>query len=128
MLDEKDFKKFDSLVDEYSLKYVELLKAIAKQEQLSFEQILSKLPSSEIVKRDEEFIDKVPVTRVLLGMADPATYVLTYYHIVSKVPDDYPEQPRYYISLSEGSYDAPFTKQEFLNSIKQEQVKKLEKK
>ena len=49
-------KKFDSLKGKYSKSYIELLKAISKQKGISYEDIYSKLPSSELVKKDEEFM------------------------------------------------------------------------
>lgn len=122
-----ELEKFDSLKGIYSKRYIELLKAISQQKGISYDDIYSKLPSSDLVKKDEKFIDTYPVARVLLGIADPASYVLTVFHIVDKIPEDYPEQPKYYISTSEGSVSAPFTKQEFLDSIKKEKTKKLEK-
>ena len=117
-------KKFDSLKGKYSKSYIELLKAISKQKGISYEDIYSKLPSSELVKKDEEFIDSYPVARVLMGVADPVSYVLTAFYIIDKIPEDYPEQPRYYISTSEGSVPAPFTKSEFLESIQATKQKK----
>ena len=120
----KELEKFDSLKGFYSEKYIELLKQISIQKGISYEDIYSKLPSSDLVKKDETFISTYPVARVLLGVADPASYVLTAFYIIDKIPDDYPEQPRYYISSSEGSVLAPFTKQEFIDSITKPKVLK----
>ena len=120
----KETKEFDSLKGIYSERYIELLKQISIQKEISQEDIYSKLPSSDLVKKDEEFIDSYPVARVLMGVADPASYVLTAFYIIDKIPEDYPEQPRYYISTSEGSVPAPFTKQEFIDSIEKQKIKK----
>jgi len=123
-----DLEKIDSLREFYSERYIELLKRISIKKGISFEEIFYKLPSSDLVKKDEEFTFSYPIARVLLGIADPASHVLTAFYIIDKIPDDYPEQPKYYISRCEGSVDAPFTKQEFLGSIQKEKIKKLEKK
>ena len=123
----KELEKFDSLKGIYSKRYIELLKAISEQKGISYEDIYSKLPSGDLVKKDEDFINSYPVARVLMGIADPASYVLTTFYIIDKIPEDYPEQPKYYISISEGSVSAPFTKQEFIDSIQKERVKKIEK-
>lgn len=123
-----EMSKFDSLKEIYSDKYIELLKVISEQSKMVFEDIVSKLPSSDLVKKDEEFIATYPIARVLMGIADPASYVLTYYFLTSGIPADYPEQPRYYISKSEGSILASFTKQEFIDSIEKNKNKIIRKK
>ena len=125
-MEKLELEKFDSLKELYSERYIKLLKEISIQKGISFDDIYHKLPSSDLVKKDETFIDTYPVARVLLGIADPASHVLTAFYIISEIPKDYPEQPKYYISISEGSVKAPFTKQEFLDSIEKTKVKKLE--
>ena len=120
---ELELAKFESLKEFYSEQYIELLKQISIQKGILYEDIYSKLPSSDLVMKDEKFINSYPVGRVLLGISDPASYVLTAFYIMDKIPDDYPEQPKYYISSSEGSVLAPFTKTEFLESIKKDQQK-----
>ena len=126
-MDELDIKKFYSLSESYSKDYIDFLIAIAKKYQKSYIEISTKLPTGELVKKDEHFIDTYPISRVLLGIDDPATYVLTYFHILDKIPEDYPEQPIYYISRSEGCVKAPFTKQDFLDSLEQAKEKKIRK-
>ncbi len=121
-MEKLELLKFESLKEEYSDKYVELLKAISKQSKIKIEDIISKLPSSDLVKKDEEFIATYPIARVLMGIADPASYVLTYYFLTDKIPSDYKDQPMYYISKSEGSVPAPFTKQEFIDSTKKNKM------
>ena len=123
-MEKLELEKFDSLKELYSERYIKLLKEISIQTGNSFDDIYSKLPSSDLVKKDETFIDTYPVARVLLGVADPASHVLTAFYLISEIPKDYPEQPKYYISKSEGSVKAPFTKQEFLDSIRKEDSKK----
>lgn len=118
-------KSFSDLKDIYSDKYIHLLELISKQYDLSFEDIYMRLPSPDLVKRDEEFVETYPVARVLMGVADPASHVLTSYQVFGSVPEDYPEQPTYYISTSEGRIKAPFTKTEFLESVQEEKTKKL---
>lgn len=121
-MEESELLKFESLKEKYSDKYVELLKAISKQSKIKVEDIISKLPSSDLVKKDEEFIATYPIARVLMGIAAPASYVLTYYFLTDKIPSDYKDQPMYYISKSEGSVPAPFTKQEFIDSTKKNKM------
>ena len=118
-------KSFSDLKDIYSDKYIHLLELISKQYDLSFEDIYMRLPSPDLVKRDEDFVETYPVARVLMGVADPASHVLTRYQVFGSVPEDYPEQPTYYISTSEGRIKAPFTKTEFLESVQDEKTKKL---
>lgn len=121
-------KSFSELKGIYSDKYIQLLEQISIQYKLSFDDIYMKLPSPEIIQKDECFINDTPITRVLLGVADPASYVLTCFYLISVIPRDYPEQPMYYISKSEGSIEAPFTKSEFLESIELEKGSKLARK
>ncbi len=126
-MDELEIMKFYSLSESYSKEYIEFLIAIAKKYKKSFAEISTKLPTGELVKKDEYFIGKYPIARVLMGIDDPATYVLTYFHILDKIPEDYPEQPKYYISTSEGYVKAPITKQEFLDSLEEAKIKKIRK-
>ena len=119
-------EEFDILLDEYSKEFVEFLKVISIKKGVSFEEIYLSLPASDLVKKEEELIYSYPIQRVILGIADPCSYVLTYFKIMGAIPEDYPEQPRYIISLSEGEVDAPFIKQEFIESIKKTKTKKLE--
>ena len=58
-----------------------MLELISKQYDLSFEDIYMRLPSPDLVKRDEEFVETYPVARVLMGVADPASHVLTSYQV-----------------------------------------------
>lgn len=46
-----EMSKFDSLKEVYSDKYIELLKVISEQSKMVFEDIVSKLPSSDLVKK-----------------------------------------------------------------------------
>ena len=123
----KDFEKksFSELKGVYSDKYICLLEQISKIYDLSFEDIYMRLPSPDLVKLDEDFINTYPIARVLLGADIPISYVLTYYKVLDSIPEDYPEQPRYLISKSEGRVEAPFTKTEFLESVQKEKTKKL---
>lgn len=123
-MDELDMMDFYSLSESYSKDYIEFLIAIAKKYKKSFAEIKPKLPAGELVKKDEDFIKSYPISRILLGIDDPATYGLTYFQILDKIPDDYPEQPKYFISISEGYVKAPITKQDFLDSLGQEKRKK----
>ena len=116
-------KSFSDLKGIYSDKYIHLLELISEQYDLSFDDIYMRLPSPDLVKKDEYFVDTYPVARVLLGVADPASYVLTSYQVFGSIPEDYPEQPTYYISTSEGRVKAPFTKTEFLESLEKEKTK-----
>ena len=116
-------KGLDTLKGIYSDSYLQLLDAILEEKGLSFDDIKDKLPSSELVKKDEDFVETYPVARVLMKVADPASHVLTAYHLMREIPEDYPEQPRYYISTSEGYVDAVFTKQEFIESIGKKESK-----
>ncbi len=119
-------KCFSDLYGIYSDEYIHFLERISEKYELSFDSVYPKLPSAELVKKDESFIHEYPVGWVLMGLYDPASYVLTYLYLTTgTIPDDYPEQPRYRISISEGTVMVPFTKTEFIESIQEKEVKRL---
>ena len=87
-------KSFSELKGVYSDKYICLLEQISKIYDLSFEDIYMRLPSPDLVKLDEDFINTYPIARVLLGADIPISYVLTYYQVLDSIPKDYSDPPR----------------------------------
>ena len=117
---------FSDLKGIYSDEYIAFLKRVSEMYSLTFIDIYPKLPSPELVMKDEDYIKTHPVVWVLMGLYSPASYILTELYLTrGSIPDDYPEQPRYRVSLSEGTVMVPFTKTDFIESITKKETKKL---
>lgn len=123
---DEEILKFDSLKEEYSQEFVEFLKEISIQCDRSFEYIYSKLPSSELVRKDEEFVKRSEVASIASSYSKPISYRLTFYYIgLGTLPSGLYEDPYVYYSGSLGYAFPPFSKDDFLKSIKSGQEKKL---
>jgi len=122
---EDEAAKLDYL--DYDRDLIEHLQYIIKSQHITAEQIISSLPSKDLIAKDkEQLIEICERTRIYFGACHPISYQMIESLATGEGLDYYPEQPKYLISETR-TIDAVFTKQEFLDSIK-EKSRKLEKK
>lgn len=115
---EEKSKVFDTYTD-YSENYISYLKGLVLREHLDSDKVLESIPSSEIVKKDEEQLRQLSMrTRIFMGVGFPISYKLTR---LSAKGEDITEIPRlaYHISTTGEVVDATFTIEDFKKSIKQ---------
>lgn len=113
----------DTLKEEYSEGFVEHLKRLVIRQHVSIDEIKKYLPSSELIKKDEEHIlDLSRRTRIFFGCCDPVSYTMFDILLEDKTLDTFTETPTYYISTGRCE-QATFTKTEFLDSIEKQKIK-----
>lgn len=123
----EDALQADELVEEYGESFTKHVKGLITREHYTYDEIKKYLPSAELIEKDEQHIDDISIrTRIFFGCCRPVSYKMLDILLEDKTLDTYPETPTYYISTG-GEEQATFTKQEFLDSIK-ERAKTLEKK
>ena len=128
MLDEeyiKESEKLDSLEDEYSENFIKHLKYSMKRKHIKLDRILESLPSSELIKKDEEHLLEIAYrTRIYMGMCNPVSYKYFDKYLEDKTLETMSEEPKYYINLGGTREEkATFTKTEFLKGMKKGIVK-----
>lgn len=118
--------KLETLKLEYSEELISYLEDLIIRQHLSFDEIKKCLPSSEIIKRDEEQLKEiVERARIYFDYCDPISYEMVKSLAIGEGLDYYSEQPQYMICETR-KIDTTFTKQEFLESIEKTKIKKLE--
>lgn len=129
---DKKFEEEASRLDEYSGEYdedlIKHLKYIIESQHISSEQIVSSLPSRELIEKDrEQLIDISRQTRIFFGACQPISYQMIEILATSGSLDYYPEQPQYVI-CGTSKVEATFTKQEFLDSAYKKQKTMIKRK
>ena len=127
-------KKFDReaeevgyLEDEYGIRLVEYIQARIKRSHESKDKILECLPEVELIKRDEEELHAFAVrSRIHFSICYPKSYELIIAMTKDSELTDYAEQYSYRSSFGK-EVKVPFTKTEFIESVKRRKGKKLEK-
>ena len=115
----EDAAKISTYCKDYDSDLIKHLQYIIKTKHISLEQVLSALPSRELIDKDkEQLIDISTRTRIYFGACDPVSYQMIERLATGEGLDCYPEQPKYLINDTQ-TIDATFTKQEFLDSIKE---------
>lgn len=144
---EEYLKYVDEVADEYKKKFdeeslklelylkdhdycedlISYLKNLIDSKHISIDKIISSLPSSELINKDrEELIDISKKTRIYFAVSYPISYKMIECLATDQGLEFYPEELGYIIN-NDAIVKATFTKQEFLDSIKKEKVKRLEK-
>lgn len=131
---EEHQKKYDEaaeevgfLEDEYGIRLVEFLQARIKRSHLSKDKLLECLPEKELISKDEDqLLDFATRSRIHFGLCYPKSYELIV--AMTKDPElsSYHEQYSYRSSFGKEVL-VPFTKTEFIESVKKRQGRKLEK-
>lgn len=120
--------KLGECCEEYGSYLIKRLQIIIKRQHITLEDIISSLPSKELIDKDMKQLGKImQQTRIFFGACDPISLQMIESLATGEGLDDYPEQPQYCICGTR-TIDTTFTKQDFLDSIQKEKVKKLEKK
>lgn len=123
----EDSLQADELKEEYGEKFTNHVKSLIRRKHYTYDEIKKYLPSSELVKKDEQqLIDISTKTRIFIGCCEPVSYTMLDILLEYKTLDLYSDKPTYYISSGKKEL-ATFTKQEFLNSISKEKIKKLQR-
>ena len=124
----EEASKLDVYYQEYDYDLIQHLQYIVKSQHISADKIISSLPSRELIDKDKKQLHGIiERTRIFFGACYPISYQMIESLATDEGLDYYPEQPQYLI-CGTSKIDATFTKQEFLDSIQKEKVKKLEKK
>lgn len=114
----EDTLNLEELKDKYSENFISHLKDLILSQHYAYEEIKKYLPSSELIKKDEEHILELSrKTRIYFGCCNPVSYTLFDSMLENKTLDGYNEILKYYINNDREEL-ATFTKQEFLESIK----------
>lgn len=125
----KEASKLDPYYRYYDEDLIKHLQYIVKSQHISAEQIISSLPSRELIDKDKAQLDEISTrTRIYFGCCYPISYQMIESLATGEGLDYYPEQPKYLINNIR-TVDTTFTKQEFLESIqtKQKIRKKIRK-
>ena len=113
--------KLGIFCDEYDKELIEHLQFIIKQQHISFEKVISSLPSRQLIDKDKKQLEKImEETRIFFGACHPISYQMIESLATDEGLDYYLEQPKYLICGTR-TIDTTFTKQEFLKSVKEKQ-------
>lgn len=108
----------DSLKDEYSESFISHLKYLIIRKHYHYEDIIKYLPSSELVKKDEEMLASLSQrTRIYFGCCRPISYSLLEELLEYGSLDSVSEELYYYVSTGEKVL-ASFSKSEYLSGKK----------
>lgn len=126
---EVEKEKLESLKEEYGERFINFLQDLILRQHISYEKIINSIPASELIKEDQkQLYDLSKSTRIYWGVGYPISYELTEMLITDENLDSCPETFSYVIN-NVREVEAKFTKQQFLDSVKEKQnVKKLLKK
>jgi len=118
-----DAAKLSEFCEDYGKDLIQYLQYIIKSQHISADKIISFLPSKELIDGDRKQLDKIiKETRIFFGACYPISYQMIESLATGEGLDDYPEQPQYCI-CGTTRIDTTFTKQEFLDSIKERKDK-----
>ncbi len=124
----EEASKLDIYCKDYDYHLIEHLKYIIKSQHIPAERVISFLPSYELIAKDKaQLIDISTKTGIYFEVCYPISYQMIESLATGEGLDCYPKQPKYLINGTT-TIDTTFTKQEFLDSIQKEKVKKLKKK
>ncbi len=127
----------DSYKDEYFLEeydhyanYISFLKARITDEHIDTREVIKYMPCPDLIKKDIEYyayLNQHHSTRIA---PSPLSFLMTMSLAKGESMDIYGDQPIYYAVGYRDNFDAPFTTQEFMDSIekRKEKIKKIGKK
>lgn len=119
----KDAAKLSEYCEDYDQDLIKYLQTIIKEQHISLECILSSLPCKELIDKDQKQLKEIiRQTRIFFGACRPISYQMIESLVTGEGLDCYPEQPQYCICGTK-VIDTTFTKQEFLDSIKERKAK-----
>jgi len=136
-LGDKEDKKYSDVAwhisqhcRQYPYEFVRHFEQFVKEHHISWEKFCECLPTPEIILRDQmELREVARRSKDCWGMCTPITFQMLEDYLDGDMElSEFDEQPSYYISISGRKTYTPFTKTEFLKSIKKEQEKVKAKK
>lgn len=115
----KEASKLELYCKYYDKDLIKHLQYIIKSQHIPSDKIIDCLPSSELINKDKEQLTDISTrTRIYMGACHPISYQMIESLATSEGLDYYPELPKYIINGTT-TIDTTFTKQEFLDSIKE---------
>lgn len=114
---------------QYSYDFVRHFERFVKEHHISWQRFRECLPSPELILKDQvELLALARRAKDCFGICDPITFQMLEDYLDGDTElKDYCEQPYYFISTQTGKVDTSFTKTQFIESIEQEQLKKVRK-
>ena len=129
----KEAEKLDIYKDSYSginysFDYITYLKAVVTRKHIPVDQIIDKMPKKELIQEDTKLLLELATNPVLsLGMSFPLSYQMTKDYAKNGNLDNYDEDLMYYRSIDKKTFKAPFTKQGFIDSVRENGIRKVRK-
>ena len=121
---EEEAMMLDELKDTYSEHYIAYLKRLITKEHYRYDDITSILPEPSLVEKDEQHLLNLSKrTRIFLNCCNPLSYKMMHLMLDDEELTKTVAQPIYIIN-SNKTEDATFTKQEYIESVKKEKIKK----
>lgn len=121
--------KLKEYEEEYGKSFIEYFMSVIKRKHITLEQIEKSLPSSDLIKEDEQLISDISKrTRIYMGACYPISYSMVEMYAEGKDLSSCPEQPVYTINTGISDIQeipTKFTKVELIESIKVNKTKKL---
>lgn len=121
-------KLLDQYSDEYkevncSINYVEYLKTLVIREHIPVEKLIKSMADKDLIIKDADYLAKISrQSRIYMGVCLPSSYTMTRLAAKDEL-SSVEEQPTYHISTTGTDIPAPFTKSQFIESIKKQQQK-----
>lgn len=115
----KEAAKLNGYFKYYDHDLIKHLQYVIESQHISAEQVINSIPSSELIEKDKAQLTEISErTRIYFGACYPISYQMIESLATGKGLDYYPEQLQYLIN-EKTVIDATFTKQEFLDSIRE---------
>ena len=125
---EEEAKEVEYLEEEYGKRLVEFLQSQIKRHHYHKDDLVKYLPEPELIKKDEDqLVEFATRTRIHFGVCYPKSYSLIIAMSKDSELSSEDEEFSYYSSFGKEVL-VPFTKTEFIESVKKRKEKKLEKK
>jgi hypothetical protein len=115
---EEDAKRTDDLVGQYTSNFIEHLKYLITRKHIKYDRLMECLPEPSIIEEDEnQLLEISRYYRIHFGVSNPISHDMVESLAKYNNLDEYDEEPKYYISTSNKSCPATFTKSQFLKTI-----------
>jgi len=116
--------KLSVFCEGYGPELIKHLQYLIKSQHVTADKVMDSLPSLKLIYKDNMQLGEImSQTRIFLGACNPISYQMIDCLATEDNLDRFPEQPKYCINGGK-TIDATFTKQEFLDSIKEKYVTK----
>ena len=118
---EEEAKKLEEYKSTYETDYISYLQGLITSEHISLDRILASMPSAEIIKADKEQLSDISAsTRIYFGVCYPMSYSMT--RLLAKDSNGLDKcDELYYVVNGDRKIPTTFTKEQFLESVKEKQ-------